>query len=153
MYTGGELVVRMAKWKRSGYLAGVLGIAIALIYVSLFGYYTRTKTFLLTYFPDNTYKPANSLPNVDGRGEPKVVMVRRSGSIECYDVFYSQKLKARLEANPSLRAAITYRVRYRFHPLWIETLDVAGLGNEPGMSPYTVQGTSRPGDVDHGECF
>ena len=91
MYTGGELVARMAKWKRSGYLAFVIGMAIALIYVSLFGYYTRTKTFWLTYFPGNTYKPANRLPNVDGRGPTKVVMVRRSGAIECYNIFYSPK--------------------------------------------------------------
>jgi hypothetical protein len=105
----------MAKWKRGGYFAAVIGTAVV-VYVSLFGYYARTKTFWLTYFPDNTYQPANNLPNVDGQGQPKVVMVRRSGQIECFDVFYSRKLKEQLEANPSRRAAITYRVRYRLHP-------------------------------------
>ena len=49
-------------------------------------------------------------------------------------LLFSQKLKTwLLEASPSRRAEITYRVRYRFHPFWIETLDVAGLGIEPGM--------------------
>jgi len=143
----------MAKWGRSGYLAAVIGITIVLIYASFFGYYTRTKIFSLTYFPDNTYKPASSLPNVDGRGEPKVVMVRRSGPVECFDVFYSRKLKELLEASSSGSAAITYRVRYRFHPFWIETIDVAGLGIEPSTSPYTVRGAYRNGNVDPEGCF
>jgi len=142
----------MAKWKRGGYFAAVIGTAVV-VYVIFFGYYARTETFWLTYLPDNTYQPASNLPNVDGQGQPKVVMVRRSGQVECFDVFYSRKLKERLEANPSRRAAITYRVRYRLHPFWIETPDVAGLGIEPGTSPYTVRGAYRNGNVGPGECF
>ena len=142
----------MAKWKRGGYFVPVIGGAIV-IYAIFFGYYTRTKTFWLTYFPDNTYQPASNLPNVDGEGQPKVVMVRRSGQIECFDVFYSRKLKELLEASPSRRAAITYRVRYRLHPFWIETRDVAGLGIDPSTSPYTVRGAYRNGKVGPGECF
>jgi len=142
----------MAKWKRGGYIAGAIGTAIVVCTI-FFGYYTRTKTFWLTYFPDNTYKPASNLPNVDGEGQPKVVMVRRSGQIECFDVLYSRKLKELLEASPSRRAAITYRVRYRLHPYWIETLDVAGLGIEPSTSPYAVRGAYRNGNVGPGECF
>jgi hypothetical protein len=78
-------MARMAKWKRGGYFAALI-VAIV-VYAIFFGYYTRTKTFPLTYFPDNTYQPASNLPNVDGQGQPKVVMVRRSGRIECFDVF------------------------------------------------------------------
>ena len=142
----------MAKWKRGGYFAAVIGTAM-IVYAIFFGSYTRTKTFWLTYFPDDTYQPANNLPDVDGLGQPKVVMVRRSGQIECFDVFYSRKLKELLEASPSRRAAITYRVWFRLHPFWIETLDVAGLGIEPSTSPYSVQGTHRNGNVGPGECF
>jgi hypothetical protein len=142
----------MAKWKRGGYFAAVIGTAVV-VYVIFFGYYARTETFWLTYLPDNTYQAASNLPNVDGQGQPKVVMVRRSGQVECFDVFYSRKLKEQLEANPSRRAAITYRVRYRLHPFWIETPDVAGLGIEPGTSPYTVRGAYRNGNVGPGECF
>jgi len=142
----------MAKSKPGGYFAVVFGMAIV-CYVIFLGYYTRTKIFWLTYFPDDTYQPARTFPNVDGRGEPKVVMVRRSGQIECFHVFYSGKLKELLEASPSRRATVTYRVRYRLHPVWIETLDVAGLGIEPGTSPYTVQGSNRNGDVGPGTCF
>jgi hypothetical protein len=143
----------MAPQKRNGYRVAVIGIAIVLIYAGFFGYYTRTRTFSLTYFPDNTYMPTKSLPNFDGRGEPKVVMVRRSGPIECFDVFYSHQLKQLLEAGSSGSASITYRVRYRFHSFWIETLDVAGLGIEPSTSPYGVRGAYRNGNVDPGDCF
>lgn len=142
----------MTKWKRGSYFAVVLGTAIV-VYVIFFGYYTRTKTYWLTYFPDNTYQPANYLPAIDGQGQPKVVMVRRSGQIECFDVFYSRKLKELLEARPSRGAAITYRVRYRLHPFWIETSDVAGLGIEPSTSPYTIRGTYRNGNVGPDNCF
>jgi len=141
----------MVKWKW-GYLVAVIGTAIV-VYAIFFGYYTRTKTFWLTYFPDNTYQPASNLPNVDGQGQPKVVMVRRSGQIECFDVFYSRKLKERLEASPARGATITYQVRYRLHPFWIETVDVAGLGIEPSTSPYTVRGAYRNGNAGPGECF
>ena len=142
----------MAKWKRRGYFAAVIATAIV-VYAIFFGYYTRTNTFWLTYFPDNTYQPASTLPNVDGRGQPKVVMVRRSGQIECFDVFYSRRLRELLETSSSRRAAVTYRVRYRFHPFWVETLDVAGLGIEPSTSPYTVRGAYRNGNISPGECF
>ena len=142
----------MAKWKCGGYFAAVIGTAI-IVYAIFFGYYTRTKSFWLTYFPGNTYQPASNLPNVDAQGQPKVVMVRRSGQIECFDVFYSRRLKELLEAGPSRRASVTYRVRYRLHPFWIETLDVAGLGIEPSTSPYTVRGAYRRGNLAPGECF
>ena len=142
----------MAERKRSVHFAIVTGAAI-IVYAIFFGYYARTKTFWLTYFPDNTYQPASSLPNVDGQGQPKVVMVRRSGQIECFDVFYSRKLKELLEASPSHRATVTYRVRYRLHPFWIETLDVAGLGVEPTTSPYSAKGAHRSGNAAPGECF
>ena len=79
--------------------------------------------------------------------------MRRSGQIECFDVLYSRELKELMEASPSRRAEMTYRVRYRFRPFWIETLDVAGLGIEPSRSPYTVQGVHRNGNVSPGECF
>jgi len=65
----------MAKWKRGGYFVAMIGAAIV-VYAIFFGYYTRTRTFWLTYFPDNTYQPASNLPNVDGEGQPKVVMDR-----------------------------------------------------------------------------
>jgi hypothetical protein len=142
----------MAKWKRGGDVAAVTGTVLVACVIFL-GYYSRTKTYWLTYFPDNTYPPASSFPNADGQGQPKVVMVRRSGQIECFDVFYSRKLKELLEASPSRRAPITYRIKYRLHPFWIETLDVAGLGIEPSTSPYSLQGTHRNGDVAAGECF
>jgi hypothetical protein len=142
----------MAMRNRGVYFVAVIGTAI-IIYTIFFGYYARTKTFWLTYFPDNTYQPASNLPDVDGQGQPKVVLVRRSGQIECFDVYYSRKLKELLEASPSQRAAITYRVKYRLHPVWVETLDVAGLGIEPTASPYSVQGAHRNGNVGPGECF
>ena len=142
----------MAKCERGCYITALIGAAIV-VYVIFFGYYTRTQTLWLTYFPDNTYRPASSLPYVDGRGQPKVVMVRRSGQIECFDVFYSRKLKELLEATHSARATITYHVRYRLHPFWIETLDVAGLGIEPSTSPYSVRGAYRNGSVNPGNCF
>jgi hypothetical protein len=140
-------------WNRGKYFAAVIGAAIV-VYALLFGHYTRTKTFWLTYFPENAYQPASNLPDIDGQGQPKVVMVRRSGQIECFDVFYSRKLKELLDASPSRRATITYRVRYRLHPFWIETVDVAGLGIEPTTSPYTVVGGAyRNGNIGPGECF
>jgi uncharacterized membrane protein YphA (DoxX/SURF4 family) len=77
----------MAKWKRGGYFAAVIGTAI-LGYAILFGYYTRIKTFLLIYFPENTYQPASNFPNVDGQGQPKVVMVRKSGEIASALTFF-----------------------------------------------------------------
>lgn len=143
---------RVAKWKQGGYIGPVIGTGIV-IYAIFFGYYTRTKTFWLTYFPDNVYQPASNLPSGDGERQPKVVMVRRSGRIECFDVFYAHKLKELLEASPTQRAAITDRVRYRLHPFWIETLDVAGLGIEPLTRPYTVRGAYRNGEVGPGACF
>jgi hypothetical protein len=88
----------MAKWKRGGYFAALIGTTI-IVYAIFFGYYTRTRIFWLTYFPDNSYRPASNLPSVDGQGEPEVVMVRRSGQIECFDVFYSRKLEELLEAS------------------------------------------------------
>lgn len=123
-------MARIPKWKGSTYCAAVIGATIVLCAI-FFGYFTRTKTFSLTYFPDDTYEPARHFPLVDGQGQPRVVMVRESGQIECFDIFYSRKLKELLEANPTRRVAITYRVRYRLHPVWIETVDVAGLGIEP----------------------
>jgi len=141
----------MAKRERVGCFATVIGTAIV-VYAIFFGFYTRTKRFWLTYVPDNAYQPASNLPNVDEQGQPKVVMVRRSGQIECFEVFYSRELKGLLDASPSQRAVITYKVSYRFHPFWIETLDVAGLGFEPSTSPYTVRGAYRKGN-DPGECF
>jgi hypothetical protein len=133
--------------------ACLAGITVVVLLV-LFGYRTRTETLSLTYFPDNAYQPTSNLPEVDGRGQPKVVMVRRSGQIECFDVFYSRKLREFMEAAPSRQAAITYRVRYRMgRPFWIETLDVAGLGAEPAMSLYGVRGVYRTGNVGAGNCF
>jgi hypothetical protein len=142
----------MVKWKRGSCFVAVLATAIV-VYTIFVGYYTRTETFWLTYFPDNTYQPTINLPNVDRQGRPKVVMVRTAGQIECFDVFYSRKLKELLEASASRRAVITYRVKYRLHPFWIETLDVAGLGIEPSTSPYMVRGAYRNGNVGPGECF
>jgi hypothetical protein len=142
----------MGKYRLVCYISALIAAAVV-VYLIFFGFYTRTETFWLTYFPDDTYQPASKLPDVDGKGHPKVVMVRRSGQIECFDVFYSHKLKERLEANPSHRAAITYRVRYRLRPFWIETVDVAGLGVEPSTSPYTARGEYRKGNVDPGNCF
>ena len=143
----------MAKWKRVCYLTALVG-TVVIVWLILFGYRTRTETFWLTYFPDNTYQPTGNLPNVDGKGQPKVVMVRKSGQIECYDVFYSRKLREFLESSSSRGASITYRVRYRLgRPFWIETLDVAGLGIEPSTSPYSVQGAYRQGEVGPGSCF
>jgi hypothetical protein len=138
--------------KRVVCIAAVMGAAV-LAYLALFGYYTRTETFWLTYFPDDTYQPASNLPDLDALGQPKVVMVRRSGQTECFDVFYSRKLKEFLESSPSRQARITYQVRYRLHPFWIETIDVAGLGIEPSASPSTVRGAYRKGNVAPGECF
>jgi hypothetical protein len=142
----------MSKKKRVLLILGIVTV-VGVVYTLFFGYYTRTKIFWLTYFPNDTYQPASSLPSVDGLGQPKVVMVRRSGQVECFDVFYSRKLKELMEASPSRRAAITYRVKYRLQPFWIETLDVAGLGIEPTISPYTVRGTYRNGNVGPGACF
>jgi hypothetical protein len=141
----------MAKWNRVCYISAL--IAMAVVYLVFFGYYTKTETFWLSYFPDDTYQPASTLPRVDGQGRPKVVMVRRLGQIECFDVFYSRNLKELLESSPSKRVTITYRVRYRLRPFWIETLDVAGLGVEPSTSPYTARGAYRMGNVGPGECF
>jgi hypothetical protein len=141
----------MKHWSISWTVA-LVGTAI-IAYVMLFGYYTKTKTFRLTYFPNNSYEPTSNLPNVDRRGQPKVVLVRREGEIECFDVLYSRQLKELLEARPSQRVEITYRVRYRLHPFWIETLDVAGLGVDPSTSPDSVQGAYRKGTVAPGNCF
>jgi hypothetical protein len=144
----------MGSLKNICYVAAILaGIAVVVLLV-LFGYRTRTETLSLTYFPDNTYQPASNLPDVDERGQPKVVMVRRSGQADCFDVFYSNKLREFMEAAPSRQAAITYRIRYRMgRPFWVETLDVAGLGAEPTASPYSVRGAYRTGDVGVRNCF
>ena len=40
----------MVKRKRGGYFAAVIGTAVV-VYAIFFGYYARTKTFWLTYFP------------------------------------------------------------------------------------------------------
>lgn len=142
----------MTKHGGLAWIAALIGTAI-ILYVIFFGYYTTTKTFSLTYFPSNSYAPTSNLPNVDGRGQPKVVLVRTEGQIECFDVLYSRKLKELLEASSSQRVEITYRVRYRLHPFWIETIDVAGLGIEPSTSPYSVRGACRNGTVVPGNCF
>lgn len=126
----------------------------ALVPLAWWVYHTRTESFELTYFPDDTYAPARNLPTVDDRGQPRVVLVRKAGQIECFDVFYSQKLMDLLRTTPNRQITAKYRVFYRFgHPFWIETLDVAGLGIEPSTSRYTVGGSYRTGDADPGECF
>ena len=140
--------------RKLGYSIAALAAIVLLVPAARFIYHTKTETFSLTYFPGNTYAPVRDLPGVDEHGEPRVVLVRRKGQMECFDVFYSQKLNDLLEANPSRRVNITYRVFYRFgRPFWIETLDVAGLGIEPDISRFSVQGSHRTGNTKPGECF
>ena len=139
----------------------VLGTAVAavaaiilLVPAARFVYHTETETFSLTYFPGDSYTPVRPLPAADEHGEPRVVLVRRAGDIECFDVFYSQELKDLLQGAPSGRVSVTYRVRYRFgHPFWVETLDVAGLGIKPSTSRYGTQGSYRAGNVSPAGCF
>ena len=127
---------------------------IALVPISWFVYHTRTESFALTYFPGDSYASARNFPTVDERGEPRVVLVRKVGEIECFDVFYSQKLKDLLQASSSGQVRVNYRVFYRFgHPFWIETLGVAGLGIEATTSRYAVKGSRRTGNTSPGECF
>jgi hypothetical protein len=140
--------------RKLGYSVAVVAAIILLVSAARFIYHTKTETFSLAYFPGNTYAPARELPGVDEHGEPRVVLVRRTGQIECFDVFYSQKLRDLLQASPSRRVNITYRVFYRFgHSFWIETLDVAGLGIEPSTSRFSVRGNYRTGNTTPGECF
>jgi hypothetical protein len=142
--------------QKSGYRAAFAALATLLLLIPAahFVYHTRAKTFSLTYFPDNLYPPAGALPTADEHGGPRVVLVRRAGQVECFDVYYSQKLKQLLEATAAGRIQIVYRVSYRFgRPFWIETMDVGGLGIEPVTSRYTVKGTYRTGKVSPGECF
>jgi hypothetical protein len=137
-----------------GYVIATLVGIILLIMAARFVYHTRIETFFLTYFPGNNYAAARDLPTFDERGEPRIVLVRTAGHIECFDVYYSLGLWNLLQANPSSRVRVTYRVRYRFgHPFWIETLDVAGLGVEPTTSRFSMRGSRREGNVSPAECF
>jgi hypothetical protein len=142
----------MVNSKNVGFIAALLVVGLLLVFA--FGYRTKIETVSLTYFADNTYRPTSDLPELDGQGRPKVVMVRKSGLTECFDVLYSRKLRELMQSSPSRQAAITYRVRYRMgHPFWIETLDVAGLGVEPATSPASVRGAFRLGNQFVADCF
>ena len=119
----------------------------------LFLFKSRTETLQLWYFPGSSYAPTNELALLDEQGRPKVVLVRKAGQVECFDVFYSQKLQQSLEREPSKPARVTYRVSYRFgKSFWIETLDVAGLGIEP-ITNRNISGSFRTGGVSPGDCF
>ena len=119
----------------------------------LFLFKSRTETLQLWYFPGSSYAPTNELAPLDEQGRPKVVLVRKAGQVECFDVFYSQKLQQSLEREPSKPAHVTYRVSYRFgKSFWIETLDVAGLGIEP-ITNRNISGSFRTGGVSPGDCF
>jgi len=127
---------------------------ILLVPAARFVYHTKIETFSLTYFPGDSYFPVRPLPTADEHGEPRVVLVRKAGYIECFDIFYSRELKDLLQGTPSGRVGVTYRVRYRFsHSFWVETLDVAGLGIKPSTSRYATQGSYRAGNVSPAGCF
>jgi hypothetical protein len=131
------------------------GIAFLVITAGLFflPFRKRTETLQLWYFPGNSYAPTNELAPADEQGKPKVVLVRKVGQMDCYDVFYSQKLQQLLGREPSKPVNVTYRVNYRFGKLfWIETLDVAGLGIEP-ITSRSISGSVRTGDVAPRDCY
>jgi len=142
---------RRAAW----HIGAALVVVLLLIPLVHFIYHRKIETFALTWYPNDSYRPALHLPKVGDNGEPSVVLVRRSGLMDCFDVLYSQELDRLLRSTPSRQVNTTYRISYRFgRPIWIEVLDVNGLGPTVSTSRYTVVGASyRTGNVSPGECF
>jgi hypothetical protein len=144
-----------SKSRRNAWRIGTALVAVLLLIpLAHFIYHRKVETFALTWYPGDSYRPALGLPKVGDHGEPRVVLVRRSGLIDCFDVLYSQELEGLLQTSPR-QVNITYRISYRFgRPIWIEVLDVAGLGPAVSTSRYTVVGASyRTGDVKPEGCF
>jgi hypothetical protein len=130
----------------------LLAAIVALGFLAHFVHHKKRVTYLMTWYPGNTYWPARDLPDTNQfdpalkHGEPKVVLVREANGIQCYEVYYSRKLEKLLENTPSRQVSVTYLLNYRFgKPSWIEFVDTAGLG--------PVVGEEFGGQVGHGECF
>jgi hypothetical protein len=125
----------------------VIATGLILFFAYEFEHATQ-MAFVLTWFPGDSYVPARIFPEISPDGEPKIVLVRKNDSVECYEILYSRLLESALEKSPSREVNITYVVRFRFgRPYWIETVDVAGLGIRP-TSSY-----DKFGQTGRGECF
>src|SRR5262249_40311410 len=75
-------------------IAAVFVLVILLIGALIrYAYTTRVETFYYTWYPGNSYAPARSWPQVSEQGDPKVVLVRPRGSIECFEIYYSKPLE------------------------------------------------------------
>lgn len=94
--------------------------------------------------PTRATPPLGSFLSSISKGNPKVVLVRTVGSLECFEVCYSAELARLVKENPAQPIRATYRVSVRFGwPDWIETLETAGIPN--------LMGTG--GQHGRGECF
>lgn len=121
-------------------LSAVLG-GIALIH---YVHHTRIESFDYVWEPDGRDSPAQEAPDIDVNGNPKVVLVRSVGNLQCYATYYDRELAQIVEQHPTRPVRVTYRVRVRFgHVYWIETLETAGMPNIMGL----LQQRGR------GDCF
>jgi hypothetical protein len=129
-----------ARYFTVAWKALVAFLVISLIY---FAHHKRIESFYYRWYPDNTYPPAKQFPDVV-KGSPKVVLVRKVGSLECFEIYYSSELDALLKNDPARLIKIKYRVSVRFgRAYWIETLETEG-------TPY-IMGTG--GQRGRGQCF
>lgn len=116
-------------------------LALAFLYAA---HHTRTESFYYRWYPDESYVPTRQSPEFDLKGNPKVVLVRTVGSLECYEVYYSRELERLVKENPAQPIKVTFRVSVRFGwPYWIETLETAEMPNIMGNS----------GQHGRGQCF
>jgi hypothetical protein len=110
--------------------------------------HAKRMSFVLSWAPGDSYAPARIFRSTSPNGEPKVVLVRRTKNLECFEVHYSQALENTLKKIPSHEITATYEVRFRFgRSYWISDVDLGGFGNQP-ITQYDVSGQQGQGD-----CF
>lgn len=106
----------------------------------------KVETVYYTWYPGNSYDDQyiESFPARDVGGEPRIVLVRKVGNIDCTAVYYSNELEVLLEKASSRQVKVTYRVTMKFgRTSWIETLDTQGIPNLMGNT----------GQRGRGDCF
>src|SRR5215469_5539457 len=93
IWTDGNRDVILRAMRKIAFYVALLAVALVSFF---FLFKSRTETLWLWYLPGNSYAPTNELASVDEQGRPKVVLARKVGQVECFDVFYSQKLQQSL---------------------------------------------------------
>lgn len=117
-------------------------VAIGLSYYYL--YHARIESFDYFWFPRDTYAPALKWPSEE-KGQPRVVLVRSVGKLQCYSIYYDKRLASMVERNPTRPVRVKFRVKVRFgYPYWIEVVDTAG---DPSIA------WGQLGQLGRGECF